>query len=107
MGWVFLAAAIVLEVSATLSLRAATHGSKLWYVPVGVGYVAAFTMLSLTLREGVPLGVAYGIWAAVGVALTAIASRIIFKEPLTWIMAIGIALIMGGVLLIEVGANPL
>lgn len=50
------------------------------------------------------LGVAYGIWAAAGVALTAILSRILFKEPLTWVMGLGIILIAGGVLLIELGA---
>ncbi|WP_375386602.1 DMT family transporter [uncultured Microbacterium sp.] len=105
MGWLLLAGAIVVEVTATLSLRAATHGSRLWYIVVGIGYVAAFGLLSLTLKTGIPLGVAYGIWAATGVALTAVASRLIFKEPLTWIMAVGIALIMGGVLLIEVGAT--
>ena len=40
-----------------------------------------------------------------GVALTALISRVFFKEPLTWIMGLGIALIVGGVLLIEIGAT--
>ncbi|GAA2224412.1 SMR family transporter [Herbiconiux moechotypicola] len=87
----------------TLSLRMATHGRAIWYLPVGVGYVAAFTSLALCLGQGVPLGVAYGIWSAVGVALTAIAGRVLFKEPLTWLMGLGIVLIAGGVLLIELG----
>jgi small multidrug resistance pump len=51
-----------------------------------------------------PLGVAYGIWAAAGVALTAIAGRLLFQERLTWVMSLGIVLIIGGVLLVEVGA---
>ena len=50
------------------------------------------------------LGVAYGIWSAAGVALTAVASRVLFKEPLTLVMILGLGLIMGGVLLIELGA---
>lgn len=49
------------------------------------------------------LGVAYAIWAALGVALTAVASRILFNEPLNWVMTIGIVLIMGGVPLVETG----
>ena len=69
-----------------------------------VGYVTAFTLLSLTLAQGVPLGVAYGIWAASGVALTAILSKFLFKEPFTWLMGLGIVFIVGGVLLIELGA---
>ena len=40
----------------------------------------------------------------VGVALTAVASKFLFNEPFTWVMAAGIALIIGGVLLVELGA---
>lgn len=56
-----------------------------------------------TLAEGVPLGVAYGIWAAAGVAIMAVLSKILFKEPLNWLMGLGI-LIVGGVLHFELGA---
>ena len=63
------------------------------------------TEIVVVLGQGVALGVAYGIWAAAGVAITAIISRLFFKEPLTWIMGLGIALIVGGVLLIEIGAT--
>ncbi|MFC6258329.1 QacE family quaternary ammonium compound efflux SMR transporter, partial [Kocuria oceani] len=41
---------------------------------------------------------------AAGVALTAVAGRLLFGEPLSRLMVLGIALIMGGVLLIELGA---
>lgn len=101
---VSLIAAIIAEVSATISLRMATSGTKLWWLAVGGGYLIAFAMLSVVLAEGVALGVAYGIWAAAGVAITAILSRVFFKEPLTWIMSLGLILIVGGVLLIELGA---
>lgn len=103
MGWLLLAGAILFEVAGTLSLRMATHGRAIWYLPVGVCYLVAFGLLAATLASGVPLAVAYGIWTAVGVALTAVAGRILFKEPLTWLMGLGIALIVGGVLLIELG----
>ena len=53
---------------------------------------------------GMDLGVAYGIWAATGVALTAIASYLLFKEPFTWLKSLGVVLIVGGVLLVEAGA---
>ena len=104
MAWLFLTGAILFEVSATLSLRVAATGRKAWYIAVGLGYLVAFTMLVLTLANGMPLGVAYGIWAAAGVALTAVLSKILFKEPLTGLMGLGIILIVGGVLLIETGA---
>ena len=75
------------------------------YAVVGGGYVFAFTLLALSLSEGIPLGIAYGIWAAVGVGLTAILSRVIYKEPLTKVMLLGILLILGGILLIELAAQ--
>lgn len=52
LGWLFLAGAIVSEVGGTLSLRKTVDGSRLWYLPVVVGYVTAFTLLSLTLAQG-------------------------------------------------------
>lgn len=104
MGWLFLTGAILSEVAGTLSLRVAATGRPRYYVVVVVGYVLAFVLLSLGLAAGLALGVAYGIWAAAGVALTAVASRILFREPLTPVMLGGIALIIGGVLLVELGA---
>jgi small multidrug resistance pump len=105
MGWLFLCGAILTEVAATLSLRASINGRKLWYAVVVSGYLAAFTLLFLALQRGLPLGIAYGVWAASGVALTAVLSKFVFKEPFTLLMTGGIALIAGGVLLVEIGAS--
>ncbi|KJF22139.1 QacE family quaternary ammonium compound efflux SMR transporter [Rhodococcus sp. ACPA4] len=107
MTWIFLIAAILSEVSATLALRMAsqTGSNKKWFVVVGAGYVASFAFLTLALDAGLALGVAYGIWTACGVALTALACRILFREALTKLMAAGIALIAAGVVLIELGAG--
>lgn len=99
-----LTVAILTEVGATISLRASVGGHKLWYLAIIGGYLLSFVSLALALDAGIGLGVAYGIWAAGGTALTAVASKYLFKDPLTGFMAAGIALIAGGVLLIEVGA---
>ncbi|MGB0119688.1 MAG: SMR family transporter [Solirubrobacterales bacterium] len=106
MIYLVLAGAVVFEVVGTMSLRASEGGrKKVWLIPVAVGYLLAFTLLSLTLADGVPLGVAYGIWAACGVGLTALLGRLIFKEPFTLVMGLGIGLIGVGVLLIEAGGT--
>jgi len=106
MTWVFLGLAIASEVAGTMSLRASDGLTKrMWAIPVAVGYVLAFTFLSMALSAGLALGVAYGIWAAAGVALTAVLARVIFHEPLTRTMAIGIVLIALGVLTVELGAG--
>ena len=102
--WFLLVGAIVCEVIATLSLKGALE-RPVFYVLVVAGYVSTFVFLAAVLRQGMALGVAYGIWAASGVALTAILSKLLFDEPFTWIMAAGIALVVGGVLLVELGAT--
>ncbi|WP_199907905.1 SMR family transporter [Actinomyces sp. Marseille-P3109] len=103
-AWPALGGAIVSEVSATLALRQALNQPG-FYAVVGIGYALAFVLLSLTLKAGMPLGVAYGLWGALGVALTAVLSMILFEESVTVLVAVGIALIMAGVLLVEIGAQ--
>ena len=103
-AWTALGGAIISEVSATLALRQALNQPG-FYIVVGIGYALAFILLSLTLKAGMPLGVAYGLWGALGVALTAVLSMLVFGEPMTLLVALGIALIMAGVLLVEVGAQ--
>ncbi|MFK4357984.1 small multidrug resistance pump [Rhodococcus sp. 27YEA6] len=102
--WLLLITAILTEVSATLSLRAALDHPA-WYVVVVGGYLAAFTALSFVLREGMGLGVAYGIWGATGVVLTAVFATFLFGDPLTATMGVGIALVIGGVLCVELGSQ--
>ncbi|WP_425546269.1 DMT family transporter [Agrococcus versicolor] len=102
--WLLLGGAIGLEVSASLALKAALDAPAL-HVLVVAGYVGSFACLGGTLRAGMPLGVAYGIWGATGVALTAVLSTALFAEPLTPLMGIGIVLIIGGVLLVELGSQ--
>jgi small multidrug resistance pump len=100
--WLVLAGAIVVEVAATLSMRASDgFRKKIWLIPVIVGYVASFALLSLSLSLGMPVGIAYGVWSACGVALVAIIAKFLFKEPLTRLMGLGIVLIIAGVLTIE------
>ncbi|WP_236683231.1 SMR family transporter [Demequina sediminicola] len=62
-----------------MSLKGAlTHPSL--YAVVVTSYAGAFTMLALVLRAGVGLGVAYGIWAAAGVALTSVISKALSRS---------------------------
>jgi small multidrug resistance pump len=100
--WPALAGAILAEVFATLALRASDgFRNKAWIVPVIAGYVAAFYLLWVALSLGLPVGIAYGVWTACGVALVAVIARYLFDEPLTWMMLLGIGFIIAGVLTIE------
>ncbi|WP_341975490.1 SMR family transporter [Microbacterium sp. LTA6] len=106
MTWLLLAIAIASEVTATLSLRASEGLRRRRWIPViVVGYLLAFTLLGAVLAMGMPVGVAYGVWAAAGVAITAILGRVLFKDHFSAMMAIGVALIAAGVALIEFGGG--
>ena len=102
--WMFLVAAIAMEVTGSISLKAAMEHPAL-YAVVTVGYAGSFISLFMALRNGMNLGVGYGIWGATGVAATAVLSLLIFHEPITLLMGIGIVVVMAGVLLIELGSQ--
>lgn len=102
MTWAALGGAILVEVCATLALRASEGFRKpLWVLVAVAGYSASFALLWVTLSLGMPVGIAYGVWSACGVALVAVLARVLFAEPLTRVMVLGIALIIVGVLTIE------
>lgn len=104
MKWIFLAGAILSEVTASLSLKAALDNPALFVVVV-IGYAASFALLAGVLRKGLGLGVAYGIWSALGVTLTVLLAAIIFGEALTPLMMVGVAMVIGGVLCVELGSR--
>ncbi|WP_017587770.1 DMT family transporter [Nocardiopsis ganjiahuensis] len=106
MPWIWLAGAIVLEVLATTSLKFSEGFTKLLpSVLVVVGYVGAFYMLSQALTRGMPLGVAYGVWAAIGIALLAVIGAVFLGESLTWVQVGGIAMVIAGVMALEMGGQ--
>lgn len=106
MAWLFLAIAIVTEVTATLSLRAAEGFSKLGPTLIVVtGYVIAFWSLGQCLQRGMSLGVAYGIWCGIGIALVAILGRVFFGEALGSVTVLGVALIIIGCVVVQLGGT--
>ena len=97
-NWIFLIVAIISEVIATSALKESDGFSKLWpSLIVIVGYSLAFYLLSLTLRT-IPIGIAYAIWAGLGMALIAIVGWFVFKQPLDTPAIIGIGLIVVGLI---------
>ena len=100
-AYAYLAVAIVAEVIATTALRAADGFTRLWPSAISVaGYVVAFYFLSLTLRT-MPVGVAYAIWSGVGIVLISLAGWLVYKQLLDLPAIVGMALIMAGVLVIN------
>ncbi|WP_406728155.1 multidrug efflux SMR transporter [Streptomyces sp. GD-15H] len=103
MGYLLLAGAIAAEVSATTAMKYSDGFSKLWPSLLTVlGYVVSFALLAQTLRT-LSIGTAYAIWAGVGTAAIAAIGVLFMGEGLTAAKALGIALIIVGVVVLNLG----
>ncbi|WTX30472.1 multidrug efflux SMR transporter [Streptomyces sp. NBC_00658] len=103
MGYILLAGAIAAEVAATTAMKYSDGFSKLWPSLVTVlGYVIAFALLAQTLKT-VSVGTAYAIWAGAGTAVIAAIGMMFLGEGLSAAKLGGIVLIIGGVVLLNLG----
>src|SRR5690606_3613488 len=95
---------IAAEVSGTVSLKFSAGFSKLGPSPVvAAGDGLAFYLLSLVRKAGGPVGVAYAIWAAFGIAVSALVGVVFLHEQLNAPMLAGLARVIAGVVLVEIG----
>jgi len=102
MHYLYLAAAIVVEVIGTSLLKVSDGFSKLWpSVATIVSYTTAIVLLSFAVKV-IPVGVAYAIWAGVGVALITLIGWVVFNEELSPAALSGIVLIVAGVVVLQV-----
>jgi small multidrug resistance pump len=107
MVWVYLLLAIAAEVVATSALKASESFTRIGpSVIVVLGYGAAFYLLSLTFRT-LPVGVVYAIWSGVGIVLISLVGWIAFRQNLDAPAVIGIALIVAGVVVINLLSKSL
>lgn len=93
--------AIVSEVVATSSLKAAQGFTRVWpSLAVVFGYGAAFYLLSLCLKT-IPLGIAYAIWSGLGTVGVALIGYFLWRESLSGMQLVGIALILTGTVILN------
>jgi small multidrug resistance pump len=105
MAYFYLTVAIVAEVIGTSSLKASDGFSKLGpSLVVCTAFAAAFFFLSMALRT-IPVGIAYAIWSGMGTALIVLIAAAIFKQMPDLAAIAGIALIIAGVIVINMGSG--
>lgn len=93
--------AILFEVIGTSLLQESRQFTRLWpTLGMAAAYLGAFYLLSLALR-GMTLGVAYAIWSGVGIVLVALAGTILFRQRIDLAGIIGLSMIIGGVLVVN------
>lgn len=100
-SFVFLALAIIAEITGTTALNMSQQFTKLVPSVVTVlAYAVAFYLLSLSLKT-IPIGVAYAVWSGAGIVLIAVIGAVAFKQVPDIPAIVGMALIIAGVLIIN------
>jgi small multidrug resistance pump len=97
MCWIWLFVAILLEVAATVFLKLSNGFSKL--IPtliMALLYAVSFLPLAIALKK-MDVSVAYAVWSAVGTAMVTIMGTFLFHEKISLVKIGGIALIILGV----------
>ena len=101
MAYIYLALAIIAEVVGTSALKATEGFTRPGpSLVVIVGYAIAFYLLSLVLHT-VPVGIAYAIWAGLGIVLVALVGLVLYGQRPDLPAVLGIALIVTGVVVIQ------
>ncbi|MGV9844161.1 DMT family transporter [Streptomyces fungicidicus] len=103
MGYALLAGAIAAEVVGTTAMKYSEGFTRLWPSAItAVGYLVAFALLAQTLKT-MSVGTAYAIWSGAGTAAIAAIGMMFMGEGLTAAKAVGIALIIVGVVVLNLG----
>jgi small multidrug resistance pump len=97
-GWLPLILAIVLEVAGTICMKLSMGFSRLApSILTFVFYGLAFTALTFSLKK-IDISIAYTVWSGIGTSLIVIIGFIYFKEQITSLKLASIALIILGVI---------
>ena len=98
MAYFYLLGAIVLEVCGTTSMKLSQGFTRLWpSILIFVFYGLSFTLLTVVLKK-IEVSIAYAIWSGVGTALIATLGILYFKDSLTLLKLVSLALVILGVI---------
>lgn len=95
--WALLLLAIMFEVIGTTCMKLSDGFSKLLpAVGVAVFYLLSLATLTIVLKK-IDVSVAYAVWSGLGTVLIACIGIFYFKEPVTTLKMVSLALIVAGV----------
>ena len=96
-GWLMLGAAIAAEIVGTTMMKLSDSLTRTtWIAPMLLFYAIALLCLALALRT-IEVGIAYAVWAGVGTLLIALIGVAFFKESVSTLKFVSIALVIIGV----------
>ena len=100
--YIFLIAAIFCEVAGTMLLPVSQNFTKLIpTVALSVFYLTAFYLLTFVVDK-LPIAIVYATWSGLGIFTLALVSYFAFNQSLNFWSVIGLALIVIGVVLVNI-----
>ena len=97
--------AIAAELFGTIALKLSDGFTKLWWtIGMAAGYLVAFALLGIVVKT-MPVGLAYAVWAGLGTLGAVIISIAYFKSESNYLVWIGALMIIGGVVLLNLGSK--
>jgi small multidrug resistance pump len=104
-AYILLACAILAETVGTTALKASVGFTKpLPVVILTLAYGVSFYLLAQALLT-IPVGIAYAIWSGLGIVFIAIIGWLVFRQTLDLAAIIGMAMIIGGIIVMQVFSN--
>lgn len=105
MQWVYLLIASIFEVGWPLGLKIATNSQYrvLWIIFAIIAMALSGIFLYIAQKQ-IPIGTAYAIWTGIGASCTFLIGVLIFHDVLNLMRALGVILIIAGVVLLKLEA---
>lgn len=103
--WVYLVIAIATEIVSTLSMKhASMTGEHFGYLVMYVMITCSYICLAIAIKR-IALGVAYALWEGIGTFFITIFSIMLFNEPMNWVKAFGLLMLLIGLSLVKSGTS--
>ncbi|WP_300552265.1 multidrug efflux SMR transporter [Desulfovibrio sp.] len=101
--WVALIAAGLCEIGWPLGFKLAQTAPawRMAAISLSVASMALSGWLLFLAQKQIPMGTAYAVWTGIGAAGTFILGVAVFGDALNWGRALGVAMIIGGVVVLK------
>ena len=105
MGWAYLIAAILFEVTGTTCMKLSEGFARWGYAAaMWTCYLVCFSLLTMAMKT-IDLGIAYAVWAGLGTALIAVIGIVAFREPVSPLKIASLALVIAGIVGLNLGGR--
>ncbi|HEV7457388.1 MAG TPA: multidrug efflux SMR transporter [Roseococcus sp.] len=105
MAWVYLFLAGLFEIGWPIGLKIAqVPATRVQGIAIAVGFMAVSGLFLWLAQRSIPVGTAYAIWVGIGAAGTFMVGVLFYGDPATVMRFLGIALIVGGVVVLKLAS---